>query len=81
MYRSRKKEDDTGVYLRWPAELHQQVKKVAEKQGVSMNQLIIGILEEHLYKVPVPLRVVERDGVVIYEISIPPDYFYEEEDD
>ena len=70
----------TGVYLRWPESLHEKAKEVAKERGVSLNQLIVNIIKESLYKVPVPLNVIERDGTLMYEISIPPDYFYEGED-
>ncbi len=75
------KKEITNAYLRLPSSLHAEAKKAAKKRGVSLNQLVIDILAEHLRKVPVPLNAVEKDGVFIYELNISPSYFAEEEDD
>jgi len=74
------KKEIVNAYLRLPADLHQQAKQAAKERGVSLNQLVINILEESLCKVPVPLGVVQDDGgEYVYVISVPPGYFYEGE--
>lgn len=73
------KKDITNAYLRLPSDLHTQAKEAAKKRGISLNQLVVDILSDHLLKVPVPLKAVEKDGIVIYELNIPPNYFTEGE--
>lgn len=65
----------TNAYLRLPSDLHAEAKQAAKERGISLNQLVVNILEEHMRKVPVPLNVVERGGTIVYEINVPPDYF------